>query len=62
MLNARSYICFVVNTLNQFMVESRRVHWVVVKHVLKYLRDTMEYRLRYVRVGGVEFKAYTDSN
>jgi hypothetical protein len=31
-------ICFAVNILSQFMVESRRVHWVVAKHVLRYLQ------------------------
>jgi hypothetical protein len=26
---------FVVNTLGQFMVEARRMHWVATKHVLR---------------------------
>ena len=26
LVNSRPYICFVVNTLSQFMVEPRRVH------------------------------------
>ena len=47
---------FVVNTLSQFMVEPRQVHWVVVKHVLRYLRGTVDFGLRYVRAGGVELK------
>jgi hypothetical protein len=34
LVNTRPYICFVVNTLSQFMVEPRRVHWVAAKHVL----------------------------
>jgi hypothetical protein len=40
LVNTRPNICFVVNTLSQFMVESRRVHWVAAKHVLRYLRGT----------------------
>jgi hypothetical protein len=33
----RPDICFVVNTLNQFMVEPRRAHWTASKHILRYL-------------------------
>jgi hypothetical protein len=50
LVNTRPNIFFVVNTLNQFMVESRRVHWVVAKHVLRYLHGTMDFGLRYLRV------------
>jgi hypothetical protein len=31
-----------------------------VKHVLKYLRGTMEYGLRYLGGDGVELQGYTD--
>ena len=43
-----SHICFAVNTLSQFMVEPRQEHWLATKHVLGYLRSTMEYGLRYI--------------
>jgi len=33
--NTRTDICFVVNTLSQYMVEPRRVHWIAAKHVLR---------------------------
>jgi hypothetical protein len=36
LVNTRPDLCFVVNTLSQFMVEPKRVHWVAVKHVLRY--------------------------
>jgi hypothetical protein len=36
LVNTRPDICFVFNTLSQFMVEPR-VHWVAVKQVLRYL-------------------------
>jgi len=38
--NTRPDICFAVNTLSQFMVEPRRVHWIAAKHVLRYLKGT----------------------
>ena len=37
LVNTRLDLCFAVNTLSQFMVEPRSVHWVVAKHVLRYL-------------------------
>jgi hypothetical protein len=45
--NTRPDICFVVNTLSQFLVEPRRVHLVVAKHVMRYLKGTMDYGLSY---------------
>ena len=36
--NMRQYICFVVNTLSQFLTNPRHVHLIVAKHILRYLR------------------------
>jgi len=44
------------------MVESRHVHWVAVKHVLRYLRDTVGYGLRYFSGGEVRMQGYVDSD
>ena len=43
--NTRPDICFVVNTLSQYMVELRHVHLIAVKHVLRYLKGTIDYGL-----------------
>ena len=37
LFNTNPDICYAVNTLSQFMVEPRRVHWAVAKHVLRYI-------------------------
>jgi hypothetical protein len=37
LVNTRVDISFVVNTLSQFMVEPREVHWVATNHVFGYL-------------------------
>jgi hypothetical protein len=42
------------------MVEPRHEHWVEAKHVLKYLRGTMEYDLRYFGDGKVTLQGYLD--
>jgi hypothetical protein len=57
-----SHVCFAVNTLSQFMVEPRQEHWVATKHVLRYLRGTMEYGLRYLGGGEVKLQVYLDSD
>jgi hypothetical protein len=62
LVNTRLDICFVVNTLSQFMVEPRRVHWVAAKHVLRYLCGTVDYGLDYLRGDRVRLVGYTDSD
>jgi hypothetical protein len=62
LINTRPNICFVVNTLSQFTVEPRRVHWVATKHVLMYLCGTTDYGLDYQRGDGVHLVCYTDSD
>jgi hypothetical protein len=62
LVNTRPDICFVVNTLSQFMVEPRRVHWVAAKHVLRYLCGMVDYGLDYHRGDGVHLVGYTDSD
>jgi hypothetical protein len=45
--NTRPNICFVVNTLSQYMVEPRHVHLIAAKHVMRYLKGTIEYGIKY---------------
>ena len=45
--NTRSDICFAANTLSQFLTDSRHVHLVAAKHVLRYLKGTVDYGLKY---------------
>jgi hypothetical protein len=45
--NTRLDISFVVNTLSQFLVESRHVHLVTAKHVIRYLKGTLNFGLSY---------------
>ena len=60
-INTRPDICFSLSTLIQFMVELRHVHWIAMKHVLKYLRGRVEYGLRYLGGDGVTLQGYLDS-
>jgi len=42
------------------MVNLRRVHWVVAKHVLQYFKGIVEYGIQYKRVGGVPLIGFID--
>ena len=61
LVNTRPDLCFAVNTLSQFMVEPRSVHWVTAKHVLRYLLGTMDFGLDYRRSKGIRLVGYADS-
>ena len=60
--NTRSDICFVVNTLSQFLVEPRRVYLVAAKHVMRYLKGTLDFGLCYIRDHDFKLYGYTDSD
>ena len=44
------------------MFEPRHRHWVAGKHVLRYLRGSAAFRLRYTSSGGVLLHGYADSD
>jgi len=44
------------------MVESREVHWVAAKHMLRYLQGTVGYGLQYLGGDGVRLQGYSDSD
>ena len=47
LVNSRPDICFAVNTLSQHMVEPHHICWIGAKNLLRYLRGTITYGLRY---------------
>jgi hypothetical protein len=42
------------------MVDPRSVHLIAVKHVLRYLKGTMDYGLRYVSDHEIRLQGYVD--
>lgn len=60
LVNTRPGICYVVNTLSQFMVEPKRTHWAAAKHVLRYLQGTIEFGLKYTWSNDVKLSGFTD--
>ena len=53
--NTRPDIFFSVNILSQYLVQLRRVHLVTAKHVMRYLKGTIDFGLYEYRLYG-----YTD--
>ena len=47
LMNTRPNIFFVVNTLSYFLIDPRHVHLIVAKHILRYLKGTVDYGLKY---------------
>jgi hypothetical protein len=61
-MNTKKDICFVMNTLSQFLVEPRHVHLVATKHVMRYLKGMIDYGLNYDRDHNFTLSGYTDSD
>eukprot|EP00253_Pinus_taeda_P029961 PITA_29961 len=62
LVNSRPNICYVVNTLSQFMVEPKRAHWAAAKHVVRYLQGIVDYGLLYSRGKDIRLSGFTDAD
>eukprot|EP00253_Pinus_taeda_P007865 PITA_07865 len=60
LVNTRPDICYDVNTRSQFMVELKRAHWAIAKHVLRYLPGTVDYGLLYTKGKDINLSGFTD--
>ena len=60
--NIRPDICFVVNTLSYYLVKPRNVHLIVAKHVMRYLKGTIDLGLYYGRDHDYILYGYMDSD
>jgi hypothetical protein len=52
--------CYVVNVLSQSMNQLRQTHWTTAKHVLRYLRGTVRYGLRYAPSENLSLLGYAE--
>ena len=59
MLSTGPDICYAVGVVSQYQFDPEEEHWIVVKHILKYLRRTRDYMLVYSS-GSLETISYTD--
>ena len=58
--NSRPDICFDVNTLSQYLVQPRRFHLIAAKHVMRYLKGTIDFGLYYDGSHEYRLYGYTD--
>ena len=58
----RPNIAFVVGILSRFMHQPCEGHWNASKRVLKYLKGTRTYGIKYSKVADFHFTGYSDSN
>ena len=61
-MNTRPKICFAVNTLSQFLTDPRHVHLIAAKHILRYLKGTVDYGLKYKTDQRINLEGYVDSD
>jgi hypothetical protein len=62
MIHTMPDICYAMIAMSQFMTEPRQRHWVAAKHILRYLRGTITYGLRYTFNGGLFLHGYADAD
>ena len=62
LMNTRPDIFFVVNTLSQFLTDPRHVQLIATKHILRYLRGTIDYGIKYEVNQKINQEGYVDSD
>jgi hypothetical protein len=60
MIHTRPDICYEVIGMSHFMTEARKIHWVEVNHILRYLIGTITNGMRYTSNGGLFLHGYKD--
>jgi hypothetical protein len=62
LVNTRPDICYAMSALSEFMSQPKQMHWVAAKYVLRYLRGTVGYGLRYASNVDMRLQGYVDSD
>ena len=60
LMNTRLDILFAVNTLSQFLTDPRHVHLIAGKHILRYLKGTVDYGIKYEANQKINLEGYVD--
>lgn len=59
---SRPDISFAVNDVSRFNTKHTDIHWKAVKRIFRYLRGTINYKLKYSREGSTAMHCYSDSD
>jgi len=57
----RPDITFAVTKLAQFLSNPAHIHWIEAKRILRYLNNTMNYKINY-KAGEIDVKIWTDAD
>ena len=60
LMNMRLDISFAMNTLSQYLIDMKHVHLTGAKHILRYLKGTVDYGLKYEVNQKINLKGYVD--
>ena len=60
LMNMRPNIFFAVDTLSQYLTDLRHVHLTATKHILRYLKGTVDYGLKYKADMKINLEGYVD--
>ena len=56
----RPDISYFVSVLSQFMAKPHEIHWNATKAVLRHLKGTLDYGIKYTDASDVELTGYSD--
>ena len=56
----RLYIAYLISVLSQYVSSPTVNHWVVVKHILCYLKETPEHGILYKKHGHTRIECFSD--
>ena len=62
LMHMRLDIFFVVKILSQFLIDPRHFHLIATKHILRYLRGTVDYGLKNEENQNIFLEGYVDSD
>jgi hypothetical protein len=58
----RHDIAYSMSVLSQFMEKPHEIHWNAAKEILKYLKGTLDYGIKYTDASDIELTGYSDSD
>jgi hypothetical protein len=62
LVNTRPNSCYATNVPSQSMSQPRQTHWMVVKHVIRYIQVTVGYGLRYSSSVNLNLQGFSDTD
>ncbi|WRX29372.1 Reverse transcriptase [Theobroma cacao] len=62
LLASRPNIMFATSLLSRFMQAPSNIHWIIAKRILRYVKGTLDFRLKNNKVESEGLKGYSDSD